>query len=90
MRVKKEDNHSMETQGLPLAAVDALAQGRKIEAIRIVRLERGIGLKEAKDAVEEYVRTRPDVARQSESASKVRILLLIVVIVIFSFWFVHR
>ena len=44
---------------LSLAAVAALQQGNKIEAIKIVRAERNLGLKEAKDAVEQYVRGQP-------------------------------
>ena len=44
---------------LPSAAIAALHQGNKIEAIKIVRQERGIGLKEAKDAVDLYVQTDP-------------------------------
>jgi ribosomal protein L7/L12 len=40
---------------LPQAAIDALNAGDKIEAIRIVREATGLGLKEAKDAVESYV-----------------------------------
>jgi ribosomal protein L7/L12 len=47
------------TEQLPSAAVAALHQGNKIEAIKIVRQERGIGLKEAKDAVDLYVQTDP-------------------------------
>ena len=43
------------TEQLPAAAIAALHQGNKIEAIKIVRQERGIGLKEAKDAVDLYV-----------------------------------
>jgi ribosomal protein L7/L12 len=45
--------------GIPSQAIIELQQGRKIEAIRIVREEQGLGLKEAKDAVEAYVRTQP-------------------------------
>jgi hypothetical protein len=57
---------------MPLAAVAALSQGRKIDAIRIVREERRIGLKEAKDLVEQYVQGQPALQRkiamaQSES-----------------------
>ncbi len=51
-----------ESQGaavLSAAAISALQTGNKIEAIKIVRVERNIGLKEAKDAVEEYVQTQP-------------------------------
>jgi ribosomal protein L7/L12 len=44
---------------LPAAAVSALQRGNKIEAIKIVRAERNIGLKEAKDEVEEYLRGQP-------------------------------
>jgi len=40
---------------LPEAAIVALDAGNKIEAIRIVREATGLGLKEAKDAVERYV-----------------------------------
>ena len=38
-----------------IAAVDA---GRKIEAIKILRDETGLGLKEAKDAVDRLARSR--------------------------------
>ena len=51
-------NNSADMQ-LPPAAVAALHQGNKIEAIKIVRQERGIGLKEAKDAVDLYVQGDP-------------------------------
>jgi ribosomal protein L7/L12 len=44
---------------LPAAVVSALQRGNKIEAIKIVRQGRNIGLKEAKDAVDEYLRSQP-------------------------------
>ena len=40
---------------LSAAAVAALHQGNKVEAIKLVRAERGIGLKEAKDLVDAYL-----------------------------------
>ena len=43
---------------LSIAAISALHRGKKIEAIKILREERKIALKEAKDAVEEYVESR--------------------------------
>ena len=52
---------------LSTAAISAIHQGNKIEAIKIVRKERNIGLKEAKDAVEDYVRSQP--ALQSSLAA---------------------
>jgi ribosomal L7/L12-like protein len=50
------------------AAISALQLGNKIEAIKHVRVEQGIGLKEAKDLVEAYLRTQP--AFQSTLAAK--------------------
>ncbi|WP_445938485.1 ribosomal protein L7/L12 [Pseudomonas sp.] len=41
-------------QDLPVEVVAALECGRKIEAIKLLRELRGIGLKEAKDAVDDY------------------------------------
>lgn len=40
--------------GLPAEALAALSQGQLIEAIKIVREASGLGLKEAKDLVEQY------------------------------------
>nr|WP_298140119.1 ribosomal protein L7/L12 [uncultured Pseudomonas sp.] len=40
--------------GLPAEVVVALERGHKIEAIKLLREARGIGLKEAKDAVDRY------------------------------------
>lgn len=47
------------TADLPAEAIDALWQGNKIEAIRIVRRARNLDLKAAKIKVEEYVRNEP-------------------------------
>ena len=44
---------------IPQTALAALRRGNKIEAIKIVRAELGLGLKEAKDAVEAYERAHP-------------------------------
>jgi hypothetical protein len=46
---------------IPPDAVAALHRGNKIEAIKLVREEQGIGLKEAKDRVEQFLRTEPAV-----------------------------
>jgi ribosomal protein L7/L12 len=54
-----DDANRKTSAALPTAAISALHQGNKIEAIKIVREERNIGLKEAKDSVEDYVRSQP-------------------------------
>jgi len=46
----------------------ALEQGQTIEAIKIVRKERGLGLKESKDLVDGYLTTRPDLQRRLQAA----------------------
>jgi len=53
----------------PPAAVAALGQGKKVEAIKIVRQEWGVDLKDAKDAVEAYIKTQPALAATMKEAS---------------------
>lgn len=50
----------------PAAAEAALRKGNKIEAIKVVRKERGIDLKAAKDLVELHVATHPGLQLQIE------------------------
>ena len=82
-------------QPLPVAAIAALHQGKKIEAIKIVRMERNIGLKEAKEAVEEYVRSEPaleaSLAAATADAKRSALLWLVVVVscaVLFYYFFI--
>lgn len=44
---------------LPPAALEALARGRRLEAVKIVRQAYGIGLKEARDRVAAHARGDP-------------------------------
>jgi hypothetical protein len=46
---------------IPPDAVAALHRGNKIEAIKLVRQAQSTGLKEAKDLVEQFLRTDPAV-----------------------------
>ena len=64
----------------PAAAIEALTKGHKIEAIKIVRQEWSLGLKEAKDAVETYVKTRPDLTSQFQEAGNNRLWLWLLVV----------
>ena len=56
-----DDTNRKSNAGPPLTigAISALHRGNKIEAIKIVREERHIGLKDAKDIVDDYVRSQP-------------------------------
>lgn len=55
--------------GLPADALAALHEGRKIEAIKILRAQRGLGLKEAKDEVDAYLSDHPELASMQKSGS---------------------
>jgi hypothetical protein len=54
---------------VPPAAVEHLRKGRKIEAIKAVRQATGLGLKEAKDAVEAFIDRSPGLRREYEAAA---------------------
>lgn len=75
-----------EIKDIPDAAKLALRQGNKIEAIKIVRTEHNLDLKDAKDAIEAFVAGNPVVRAEMESTIErstpraLRWLLLIVVI----------
>ena len=55
-------------ESFPPAALQALQQGRMIEAIKIVRTEHNLGLKQAKEQVEQYMQQHPELLRQSRGA----------------------
>jgi len=54
-------------QALPADVVAAIQQGNKIEAIKRLRLARGLDLKDAKDIVDAYVRADPALARKYQA-----------------------
>ena len=45
---------------LPADVIEAIRANRKIDAIKLLRQHRGLGLKEAKHAVEAYARENPE------------------------------
>lgn len=51
---------------LPKSAVEALWQGNVIEAIKVVRQERNVGLKEAKDVVDAYLASQPALKKKMD------------------------
>ncbi len=61
-------NEPFNSSALSQAAIAALEQGQTIEAIKVVRLERSLGLKESKDLVDAYLKSRPDLQRRLEAA----------------------
>ena len=73
-------------QGLPENAIVALENGSKIEAIKYVREHQGVGLKEAKDLVEQFIETNPGVKSSMHAANvksaKVSFRWLIVIVLV--------
>jgi len=53
---------------LPNAAVEMLWRGDVIAAIKVVRVQRNLGLKEAKDLVDAYIRSQPSLRQKMEQA----------------------
>ncbi len=79
-----------ETTDLPPLAVSALLEGRKIEAIKIVRKELGVDLKEAADAVEAYIQRDPVIQETLKSAgrsSSAGWILLVIVLATLAWYF---
>jgi translation elongation factor EF-Ts len=58
------------TTELPPNVVSALSQGRKIEAIKMLRESSGLGLKDAKETVEAYADSRPEVGARLAAANR--------------------
>jgi len=77
----------------PKAAVENLRRGNLIDAIKIVRQERNIGFKEAKEVVEIYISSQPAIKKKMDkvlvSAQQkfvrwmVGLLLVVVGVVVF-------
>ncbi len=80
-----------ETPELSPAVTAALTGGRVVEAIKILREERGIGLKEAKEAVGRYVNANPALKRKldAQQAESLRGCLLWLVVLTVISWIVY-
>ncbi len=50
---------------LPAEAIEEVKKGNKISAIKVVKETWGLGLKESKDAVEDYCRAHPEIVPPS-------------------------
>ncbi len=59
-------NKSRYSSDLPRSAIETLWRGNLIEAIKIVRQEQRIGLKEAKMLVEDYIASQPALKKKMD------------------------
>jgi len=70
------------TPNLPDQVVSAIRAGRKIHAIKLLRESRGLGLKEAKHAVDAYIHANPS-AQQPQSSSNGLVLIVVLLLVVY-------
>ena len=59
-------NKSRRSLDLPKAAVDALWHGNVIQAIKVVRQERNIGLNESRNVVDAYIASQPALKKKMD------------------------
>lgn len=75
---------SNETQ-LPADVVEAIRANRKIDAIKLLREHQDLGLKEAKHAVDAYIRGNPHLIPQQNSGGGVSRSVIIVLGVVIAY-----
>lgn len=83
--------NDLEISDQVIAAIDA---GRKIEAIKTLREETGLGLKEAKDVVDSLVRAKrgesagaPGMVEEGGAAGMIKMIVVIAVVLGVYFFF---
>ena len=81
---------------MPREALDALRAGQLIDAIKITREKTGLGLKESKNLVEQYLKEHPQeqalIQEQLAQRSRggIQIFILIFIILVILVWFLTR
>lgn len=67
-----------------------LHAGQKIEAIKQLRAEQHLGLKEAKDIVDEYARQHPELIQESDSSGMGPLLLVLAIAGVAVYLFINK
>lgn len=88
----------MTTPPLPAAAEGALAEGRLLEAIKILRASEGLDLTQAKQRLDAYLDENPELRERVQQKSrefrrriiKWALVLDAILVLIFLYWFFGR
>ncbi|MDH0030400.1 MULTISPECIES: ribosomal protein L7/L12 [Acinetobacter] len=81
---------------IPQEALQALREGKLIDAIKITRERTGLGLKESKDLIDQYLKDHPHEQAQIQqqlaqhSRGGIKFFVLLFVIIALLFWFVAK
>ena len=81
---------------IPHEALDAVRAGQLIDAIKITREKTGLGLKESKNLVEQYLKEHPQeqalIQEQLAQRSRggIQIFILIFIILVILVWFFYQ
>ncbi len=62
---------------LPAEVIAAINSGHKIQAIKLLREAKGLGLAEAKDAVDDYIRANPSLVQRKSSSGGVLVYVIL-------------
>lgn len=89
---QSETHPRVSSAHMPTEAINALQKGSKIDAIRFIREENKMGLKDAKDFVEQYIRDNPSIqsqlaARQRESLQGFRWLIISILVIGLTYYY---
>lgn len=88
------ESNQQTSMTMPVAVIEAIKSGNKIKAIKLLRQEKGLSLKDAKEAVEVYVDNNADIkdafnANQSSGFSQQSVIqMALLVIVLFVIYMV--
>jgi hypothetical protein len=66
--------------------IEELEQGRMISAIKVLRTQRTIGIKEAKMLIEEYLAQNPYLKVQKTKMSFEPIFLLVIIFIVYALY----
>ena len=90
---EERPNEERPEDELPEEVTTLLIAGKKIDAIKLIRKQSGLGLKEAKDLVENYMLKHPERfpdARTSSLGSNTLIFGLVVLAALLTYQFVSQ
>jgi hypothetical protein len=72
------------------AVIALLQEGKKIEAIKLLRQEHSLGLKEAKEVADNYCSAHPELIKSGPPPKFAAWILYIAVAGLVAYWFNHR